>query len=57
MELEERKYSELKRLKQIEKLTVKDTTFDTFVLTVPMVTESYMVLFCMSTCINLLIQT
>ena len=49
--------SELELGKQTEELRVRDTTLDTFVLTVAMVTESYMVLFSMYICINLLIQT
>ena len=47
--------SEIQLRKQNENLTVRDTTPDIFVLTVAMVTESYVVLFCMYICINLLI--
>ena len=52
MELEKRKCSELEWKKQTKELKVGDITFYTFVLPVAMVTESYMVLFCMYICIN-----
>ena len=49
--------SELSLKRQTEELTVRDTTLDTFILTVVIVTLPYMVLFSMYICINLLIQT